>query len=119
MANTPQQGFVLTRHWRDTPAGVSVELWLATDNGPQKVSIAPQQAVAFLPAEQLPQAETVLKNERHIEIKPLPMKDFHQRPVVGIYCRSYRQLMNLEKTLKEQGMTLYEADIRPPDRYLM
>ena len=92
---------------------------MATDNGPQKVSIAPQQAVAFLPAEQLPQAETVLKNERHIEIKPLPMKDFHQRPVVGIYCRSYRQLMNLEKTLKEQGMTLYEADIRPPDRYLM
>lgn len=61
MANTPQQGFVLTRHWRDTPTGVSVELWLATDNGPQKVSIAPQQAVAFLPAEQLPQAETVLK----------------------------------------------------------
>lgn len=119
MENSPQQGFVLTRHWRDTPAGVSVELWLATDNGPQKVSIAPQQAVAFLPAEQLPQAETVLKNERNIEIKPLPMKDFHQRPVVGIYCRSYRQLMNLEKTLKEQGMTLYEADIRPPDRYLM
>lgn len=61
----------------------------------------------------------MLKNERNVEIKPLPMKDFHQRPVVGIYCRSYRQLMNLEKTLKEQGMTLYEADIRPPDRYLM
>lgn len=119
MTQSPQQGFVLTRHWRDTPTGVSVELWLATDNGPQKVILPPQKAVAFLPAEQLPQAEKLLHSERHVEIKPLPMKDFHHRPVVGVYCRSYRQLMNLEKTFKEHGITLYEADIRPPDRYLM
>ncbi len=26
-----QQGFILTRHWRDTPAGAEVEVWLATD----------------------------------------------------------------------------------------
>ncbi|WP_431768705.1 hypothetical protein, partial [Serratia marcescens] len=30
-----QQGFLLTRHWRDTPAGTEVEFWLATDAGPR------------------------------------------------------------------------------------
>ncbi|MHA0460524.1 class II aldolase/adducin family protein, partial [Escherichia coli] len=29
-----QAGFILTRHWRDTPQGTEVSFWLATDNGP-------------------------------------------------------------------------------------
>ncbi|WP_337468725.1 hypothetical protein, partial [Herbaspirillum sp. CF444] len=34
-----QQGFLLTRHWRDTPAGTEVEFWLATDGGPRLVRL--------------------------------------------------------------------------------
>ncbi|MFL6607361.1 MAG: hypothetical protein ACJ8HF_03910, partial [Pseudomonas sp.] len=37
-----QQGFVLTRHWRDTPAGTEVEFWLATDAGPRRVRLPVQ-----------------------------------------------------------------------------
>ena len=44
-----QQGFVLTRHWRDTAAGSEVEFWLATDAGPRRLRLAPQPAVAFVP----------------------------------------------------------------------
>jgi len=47
-----QQGFVLTRHWRDTPAGTEVEFWLATDAGPRRVRLAHQPSVAFIPAAQ-------------------------------------------------------------------
>lgn len=114
-----QQGFLLTRHWRDTPAGTEVEFWLATENGPQQLRLAPQTSVAFIPAEQRQRAELLLREERQWELKPLPLTDFHHRPVLGLYCRQHRQLIKLERLLKDGGVNLYEADIRPPERYLM
>ena len=44
------QGFVLTRHWRDTADGSEVSLWLATDAGPRHVRLPLQTSVAFAPA---------------------------------------------------------------------
>ncbi|MFS7166006.1 DNA polymerase II [Serratia proteamaculans] len=114
-----QQGFLLTRHWRDTPAGTEVEFWLATENGPQQLRLSPQTSVAFIPAEQRQRAEQLLREERQWELKPLPLTDFHHRPVLGLYCRQHRQLIKLERLLKDGGVDLYEADIRPPERYLM
>ncbi|MFH7113279.1 hypothetical protein ACHWGW_05630, partial [Klebsiella pneumoniae] len=28
----PRAGFLLTRHWRDTPQGTELSFWLATDH---------------------------------------------------------------------------------------
>ncbi len=114
-----QQGFLLTRHWRDTPAGTEVDFWLATDAGPRRVRLPPQTSVAFIPAEQREQAEAVLQGERGYELRPLALCDFHQRPVLGMYCTQYRVLLKLEKRLREHGVDVYEADVRPPERYLM
>nr|WHS71241.1 DNA polymerase II [Serratia marcescens] len=114
-----QQGFLLTRHWRDTPAGTEVEFWLATDAGPRQLRLPPQTSVAFIPAEHRQRAELLLREERQIELKPLALTDFHHRPMLGLYCRQHRQLIKLEKLLREGGVAVYEADIRPPERYLM
>lgn len=114
-----KQGFLLTRHWRDTATGTEVSFWLATDEGPFHIRLAPQPSVAFMPVEQREQAEAVLRGERSIELRPLSLSDFHRRPVLGIYCRQYRQLLGLEKRLRENGVDVYEADVRPPERYLM
>ncbi len=114
-----RQGFVLTRHWRDTPAGTEVAFWLATEQGPRQVRLPPQTSVAFVPAEQRARAETLLAGERGAELRPLALRDFQQRPVLGLYCQQHRQLMNLEKRLREAGVEVFEADIRPPERYLM
>ncbi|WP_338072354.1 DNA polymerase II [Halomonas flagellata] len=114
-----QQGFVLTRHWRESPAGTEVTFWLATDDGPRRVRLPAQPAVAFVPAEQREQAEALLRGERDIALRPLDLRDFHQRPVLGLYCRQYRQLVNLAKRLRQAGVEVYEADVRPPERYLM
>lgn len=59
-----QQGFVLTRHWHDTPEGTCVEFWLATDQGPRRVRLAPQPSVAFLPAAQAEHARLLLAEEQ-------------------------------------------------------
>ncbi len=34
--------------------GTEVSFWLATDNGPLQVTLAPQESVAFIPADQVP-----------------------------------------------------------------
>ena len=115
----PQSGFLLTRHWRDTDAGVEVDFWLATDAGPRRVRLAPHQAVAFIPEEQRDTAEQVMRGERGWELRPLAMTDFQHRPVLGLYCIGYRKLLKLEKRLRQHGVDIYEGDVRPPERYLM
>jgi DNA polymerase-2 len=54
-----------------------------------------------------------------VELKPLQLRDFDQRPVLGLYCRQHRQLIALDKRLRAAGIEVFEADIRPPERYLM
>lgn len=114
-----QEGFILTRHWRDTPDGTEIELWLATDNGPLRVVLPPQESVAFIPAEQADKARALLRDEHNWRLTPLSLNDFHRRPVMGLYCRAHRQLMRFEKLLREGAVTVYEGDVRPPERYLM
>ncbi|UUT10920.1 DNA polymerase II [Pseudomonas zeae] len=113
------QGFVLTRHWRDTPAGTEVEFWLATDAGPRRVRLPHQPSVAFIPAEQRAAAERLLHDEKNVELRPLALQDFEHRPVLGLYCQQHGQLMRLETALNRNGVDVYEADVRPPERYLM
>ena len=114
-----QQGFVLTRHWRDTPAGTEVEFWLATDNGPRRIRLPYQPSVAFIPEQQREQAERVLSDEKNVELRPLALLDFEHRPVLGVYCQQHGQLMRLETALRKAGVEMFEADVRPPERYMM
>jgi DNA polymerase-2 len=113
------QGFVLTRHWRDTSVGTEIELWVATEAGPRKLKFPGQTSVAFAAEVDRAQIEPLLTQFPQLRIDSLALKDFHHRPVVGIYSQRYRQLLNLERVLKDKGVSLFEADIRPPERYLM
>jgi DNA polymerase-2 len=114
-----EAGFLLTRHWRDGDDGVEVEFWLATDAGPRRVRLAPQPAIAFVPEDQAAVVRTLLAGEAGWELRPLALRDFGNRPVLGLYCRHYRQLLRIDKRLRGHGLVLYEADVRPPERYLM
>ena len=118
-AVTQQQGFILTRHWRDTPQGTEVEFWVATDHGAVLLQLPRQPSVAFLPAEQQALAAAALQGEVGVELKPLALRDFQHRPVLGLYCQQYGQLQSLETQLRKVGIEVMEADIRPHERYLM
>ncbi|MCR8922278.1 hypothetical protein NO559_05810 [Dasania sp. GY-MA-18] len=41
------QGFILSRHWRDTRQGIELSFWLATAQGPKHISFSGQEAVFF------------------------------------------------------------------------
>ncbi|MBK3867995.1 DNA polymerase II [Pseudomonas stutzeri] len=115
----PRRGFILTRHWRDTPDGTEISFWLATDEGARQVRVPHQHSVAFIPEEQRGRVEALLRGERDAELRLLALHDFRHRPVMGLYCRSYRRLLDCTRLLRDAGVDVYEADIRPPERYLM
>lgn len=120
MASTEfQEGYVLTRHWRDSGAHTEVEFWLSTQAGPRLLRLRDQPCVAFIPADQRAAAEQVLNGDTRAELRPLSLKDFRQRPVLGLYTQQYRHLAGLGKRMAQAGVDIYEADIQPPDRYMM
>ncbi|EKM96989.1 DNA polymerase II [Stutzerimonas degradans] len=118
MADLPQ-GFILTRHWRDTAEGCEISFWLATAAGARLVRVPSRPVVAFIPAHERARAEALLRREADVQLSPLALRDFHQRPVLGLYCRQYRRLLECARLLRDAGVDVYEADIRPPERYLM
>lgn len=119
MALTEQHGFILTRHWRDAPDGTDIEFWLATDDGPRKIRLSRQTSVAFAEASAAAVLETQVAAMPGLDVRPLPLKTFRHEPVVGIYASHYKRLAALANYAKRRGIKLYEADIRPPERYLM
>ncbi|WP_371851740.1 DNA polymerase II [Duganella phyllosphaerae] len=112
-------GFILTRHWRDTAHGTEIDFWLATDDGPRKIRLTAQTSVAFAEAGQRAAIEALMDQSGGIELRDLQLKTFQQEPVVGVYASRYKALTAFERTLREHGIRMYEADIRPPERYLM
>jgi DNA polymerase-2 len=119
VASQLQQGFILTRHWRDTRNGTEIEFWLATGDGPRKIRLTSQPSVAFADASLRPAIEAQSAGMAGIDVRELALKNFDNQPVIGLYATHYKQLTALERSLRDHGIKLYEADIRPPERYLM
>ncbi len=119
LASTALYGFILTRHWRDTPAGTEIEYWLATEAGPRKLLLTGQTSVAFVEARHRAAVEALLPTMPGLELRELALKTFAQQPVMGVYASHFRALRRLAQALRPQGIALIEADVRPHDRYLM
>ncbi|OAT45076.1 DNA polymerase II [Proteus hauseri ATCC 700826] len=106
MIGHTEQGFILTRHWSDTPKGVVVSYWLATENGARKITVPIQYAIGFVSQQHETQLRSLVGNNRDIEIRALDLKDFNREPVFGLYCKQYRQLTQLEQQLKEHNIRM-------------
>ena len=113
------KGFLLSRNWRDTPDGIELELWFATDDGPLCALVHGERSVFFLPASDAARADALLQSEPGVDIRSLQLRDFNMQAVVGIYSSSYRRGRQLADLLVREGLEPLEADINPADRYLM
>ncbi|MFV0277780.1 MAG: DNA polymerase II, partial [Parahaliea sp.] len=114
------EGFLLTRDWRDTPAGLELEFWFAGGAaGPLRATVSSERSVFFLATDEAEAARPLLAAEPGVELRPLPLRDFAMRPVCAVYCTSHRQLRTLAERLRAVELEPLEADINPADRYLM
>ena len=119
---TMRQAFLLTRHAQDTPQGIQLELWFSSANGPLQVFINQQRCTGFFRQRDHDRVEQLLSQQpqlaRHIEIKNLQLKDFSFEPMAALYCSSISMFYRLRELFGQQQLDLFEADIRPAERYL-
>ncbi len=113
------EGFLLTRNWRDSTAGVELEFWFSTDRGPVCALITGQRSVFFLAASDSLRAQQLLMGTSGVEFKPVKLKNFALQPVVAVYFREHRQARRSADVLRAAGLDPLEADINPADRFLM
>ncbi len=113
------EGFLLTRNWRDTPAGIELEYWFSTDSGPLCALVRGERSVFFLAQSQLERARSLLDAQDGVELKAVNLRSFALEPVVGVYCPGHRQARRLSDALRDLGLEPLEADINPADRFLM
>ncbi len=114
-----QQGFLLTRQWRDSRDGVELEFWLASDQGPVQLLIGKQHPLFFLRIDQCQQAEKLLATIPGCHSKSLPLRDFSATAVKAFYFKQQANLRKARERLRDAGLDPLEADINPQDRFLM
>ncbi len=106
-------GFLLTRQWRDKSGALELVYWFASEQGPVRVAITGQEAVCFVHRD-APQELGVRARRR-----PLELTDLAGNPVDALYFKRQRELQNARYKLRGDGVTLFESDLKPSDRYLM
>jgi len=107
---TTVSGFLLSRSHRDTSDGLLFELWLATADGPVLVLLSGQDAVMFVSRGEPASAD----RRAQVELRALDGGE-----VDALYFRSQRALIDERERLREEGVRVFEGDVRPAERFLM
>lgn len=109
-ASETREGLVLTRSWRDTPRGLLIELWVATADGPVRVELTRERAVMFV--RRGTKADATARRE-------VELTDLRGQPVDALYFGTRRKALDARDLLRAEGVSVYESDVRPHDRFLM
>ena len=118
--DTPQEGFILTRHGRDVQGRTEIVMWLWSEQGPVRLVVPGQEPVFFLPEAHLQEAAELFKGAGVSgRFRRLPMHTFDGRPVVGCYFATLSAFHRAIELLLIRGLEHFEGDIRLPERYLM
>lgn len=110
--------FLLTSQWFDHDGETQLVFWWSTPSGPVR-TVVQQPCVCFIPADDLAQAEKVVKALGWpVTFKPVNMRFFNGRAAAACYLPS-TYLYRWRDALRDQHIPVRELDIRPTDRYLM
>ncbi|GAA0298922.1 DNA polymerase II [Psychrosphaera haliotis] len=116
----PNNGFILTRNQYDAGGRLVFEIWVKTSIGLAKLLIEDQEAVCFVRATDLDALKSALKLQSSpAYFKPLPLRNFDNEPMVALYSPSLRAYYKVKQVAETYQIELFEADVKPIDRYLM
>ena len=111
------KAFLLTRQCRDMRDGIQLELWFSSESGPIQVFINQQRGVFFIRQSDINAALDLLP-ENQLEIKCLELKNFSLQAMAAVYSPSLQLFYRARDILKENGIGVFESDIRPTERFL-
>lgn len=110
--------FLLTSHWYDSEDSTRLVFWWHSQQGTVRQQIK-QLSVCFIEQSDQARAEHIAQTLTWpIIIKTLPMKHFNQQNVSACYMPQ-GLIYRWQNVLKQEGIPVREADVRPTERYLM
>ncbi|HIG39880.1 MAG: DNA polymerase II [bacterium] len=112
------QGFLLTRQWHESGDGQELIYWVATDSGPVKLVFPYQESLFFVCEKDFTQIKRIVDSMGRWRHAQIALKGFDGEPMIACYFQSQRGL-NMARSRLSKNFQLFEADIRPTDRYLM
>lgn len=116
-SSTP--AFLLTRHWQDSPRGLVLDFWWATDSGPVWTRHTGEEVVFFVARADMTRVAAILRSLQGWHWRELALSAYSGEPVNGLYFATVRVARSAERLLREQRIRCWEADIRPHERFLM
>jgi DNA polymerase-2 len=115
-----KQGYILNKSTFTEKGKTFVELWVKTREKTVRLVSVPQQPTCFVAMENKERLISALGAIRlDVSFPSNHFKTLEQIPVVTVKTNTESQMHKLRKVAAENGITLYEADIRLADRYLM
>ncbi len=109
-STTTLDAFLLTRDHKDHQAGLQLEFWAASPDGPVRIIMPNQEAVFFA------KKDTDVKADRTVASDLLTLDG---SPAQACYFQHQHSLLRERRRLMDQGVTIYESGITPTDRFLM
>nr|WP_086937635.1 DNA polymerase II [Thaumasiovibrio occultus] len=113
------EGFILSRHFRDKGNTTELVFWMTTAEGPACVRIEGEEPVFFIEQSQIQQTHQLLNGQVHYRIASLPLQTFASKPAAACYFPTLKHAQQAQNLLSDEGVTVYESDIRLTDRFLM
>ena len=107
-------GYIISREYRDNRAGHQLCLVGIGDFGPFEIRITRNRPLFFIPRT-APLPPLPFSCQR----SPVELKNFAGEPVDVLYFSRQNQLYQARDILEKNGITTFEADVRPEERYLM
>lgn len=118
MAPMSVQGRVLTRHASQRDGHLVLQYYLATEQGPVLVEVHDTEYLCF--CHQMDVAALQLQTPgQALRFVPLALKSFKGAAVAGIYAKSSSTMRTVQRIAKDADIPLFEADIRPEQRFLI
>ena len=113
------EGFLITRQWLEQGDSQSLLYWIATPDGPVELEFTRQESVAFVAEDELAALQSHLAGGVRFRDGAVELRTFTGAPVSACYFSSQRELNAARTRARKASITLYEADLRPTDRFLM
>ncbi|MDB2331280.1 DNA polymerase II [Alteromonas sp.] len=115
-----RNGYILSRHAVTVGDDTWVELWVKTDSGPVCLRSEAQTPLCFVETTSLNALLNVTdKNGISVTHFDNQFKTLTQTPVTTIKTKTELAMHELRQCAQQSSITLYEADVRLVDRYLM
>ena len=117
MNNDSIVGTLLMREHEDYAGGLRLRFWLVTDQGVQRVDLAPAESVCFVPVATLRTVQRLLPDRARVGERQFLTSD--QTPMVPVYTPGWQAQRQWVKRAVNQGVSVEEDDVLPADRFLM